>query len=80
MIDKHIYDIGHDYSKQQIVVHVDALQQQFYVSCDGELTKQVDIQGLHHQLIDFQSYLVAIKAEARSIEQHRRTLWYISTQ
>jgi len=26
--------------------------------------------------MDFQTYLIAMKAEARSIEQHRFALWY----
>jgi len=76
MIDKHVYYIGQTYAKQQVVVHVDAHQKQFYITRDSDLIKQLDILGLHHQPMDFQSYLVVIKAEARSIERHRMTLWY----
>ncbi len=76
MIDKHVYYIGQAHAKHQVIVHVDAHQQQFFVTCDGELIKQLDILGLYHQAMDFQSYLIAMKAEARSIERHRLTMWY----
>ena len=74
MIDKHVYYIWQDYAKQQVIVHSDADRQQFFVNCDGKLIKQLDILGLYHQEMDFPSYLIVIKAEARSIERHRLTM------
>ena len=76
MIDKHVYYIGQDFAKQQVLVQVDAHQQQYYVTYDDQLIKKLDIAGLHHQPMDFQTYLVMMKAEARSIERHRMALWY----
>lgn len=76
MIDKHVYYIGQAYARQSVLVHLDAHQPCFFVTSQGELIKQLDILGLHHQPMDFQTYLVAMKAEARSIERHRLALWY----
>jgi len=76
MVDKHVYYIGQDYAKQQVTVHVDAYNQQFFVLGDGDVLKTLDISGLHRHSMDFQSYLVVMKAEARSIEQHRLAMWY----
>jgi len=76
MIDKHVYYIGQDYAKQQVTVHVDTHNQQFFIVGQSELLKTLDIDGLHRSIMDFQSYLVVIKAEARSIERHRFAMWY----
>jgi hypothetical protein len=38
--------------------------------------KQTEIHGLLPDEMDFQSYLVAMKQEARTIDWHRHTTWY----
>jgi len=76
MVDKHVYYTGQNHAKQQVTVHVDAHNQQFFVLGDGEVLRTLDISGLHRHRMDFQSYLVVMKAEARSIEQHRLAMWY----
>lgn len=49
---------------------------QFHITSDGEHLKSLDILGLHYQPMDFQSYLITMKAEARAIERHRMAMWY----
>jgi len=39
MIDKHIYYIDQAYAKQQVLIHVDAHQKQFFITSQGELIK-----------------------------------------
>lgn len=72
-VDKHIYYVGQQFAKQQVLIHVDA-QQQFHITSDGEHLKSLDILGLHYQQMDFQSYLITMKAEARAIERHRMAM------
>jgi hypothetical protein len=67
-----------DYRKQRVLVHLDAEQQVFCVSCDNEVVKRLEIRGLLPETMDFQSYLVALKQEARTIERHRLTTRYKS--
>ncbi len=44
--------------------------------CDGRLIKRMNILGLYQHEMDFQSYLVVMKSEARSIERHRIAMWH----
>jgi hypothetical protein len=75
-VDRYTYYIDDDYSKQQVLVHLDAKKQVFFVSCDDQVLKPVEIRGLLPETLDFQSYLVALKQEARTIEWHRHITWY----
>jgi len=75
-VDRYAYYIGDDQAKQQVLVHLDAQRQVFFVTCDDQLLKDVEIRGLLPETLDFQSYLVALKQEARTIEWHRHITWY----
>lgn len=75
MIDKHVYMINDDLAKQSVLVHVDAKTKTFIIICDNKVVARHDIRGLYGTQMDFGSYLVAMKAEARSIEHHCQLLW-----
>jgi len=74
-IDKHNYHIGIHRHGQRLLVHLDAHNQQFVFTRDGELVMHKPIQGLQQGDMSFQDYLRLMKQEARSIEQHRRWVW-----
>jgi transposase InsO family protein len=74
-IDKHNYHIDIHRHKQRVLVHLDADNQQFVFSHDGEIILTKPIQGLQNGEMSFQDYLKLMKDEARSIEQHRRWMW-----
>jgi len=76
-IDKHQYYIGTKHARVQILVHLDAHKKVFHFE-DGknELLNQ-PIQGLQQDAVmDFQSYLIMMKLEARSAERHRFIMWH----
>lgn len=74
-IDKHVYYVGTDHARQSVLVYVDAHSQTFLVVQGNQVLKQLDIRGLHYGEMDFQTYLMTMKQEARSIELHRQALW-----
>jgi hypothetical protein len=74
-VDRHTYPVGARYAKQLVLVHVDALQQAFHFSVEGQLVKTVPIQGLYGMEMDFNLFLVAMCSEARLIALHRQALW-----
>jgi transposase InsO family protein len=74
-IDRHLYSIGSAYAKQEVLVHLDAEQSCFFVSLGEKVLKRLPIQGLYGGTMDFSSYLIAMKAEARTIEYHRQIWW-----
>ena len=75
-IDKDTYYIDHRRAKTDVLIYLDAQQQRFRVIQDDEVIVNLDIKGLHRAPMDFQSYLVKMKHEARSIEMHRFMTWY----
>lgn len=74
-MDRHTYTVGTHYAKQLVLVQVDALQQAFHFSVEGQLVKTVPIQGLYGMEMDFNVFLLAMCSEARFIALHRQTLW-----
>ena len=56
-------------------MYVDADNQAFFVSLGDQVLKCLDIRGLHYGTMDLQTYLLTMKQEARSIDQHRRAMW-----
>lgn len=76
-IDKHQYYIGTEHARVQILVHMDAHKQVFHFE-DGKTHFQTQpIQGLRKEtMMDLQSYLILMKAEARSAEMHRFIMWH----
>jgi hypothetical protein len=74
-IDRHLYSVGAAYAKQDVLVHLDAEQSCFFVSSGEKVLKRLPIQGLYGGPMDFSSYLIAMKAEARTIEHHRQIWW-----
>jgi len=74
-VDHHTYRIGTGYSKQLVLLHVDARQQVFHVILDGQLVKQLPIRGLYSEPMDLDVYLTVLRGEARTIAAHHRLLW-----
>lgn len=74
-IDRHLYSVGAAYAKQEVLVHLDAEQVCFFVSSGEKILKRLPLQGLYEGTMDFSSYLIAMKAEARTIEYHRQIWW-----
>lgn len=74
-IDRHTYYIDGDYARQSVLVHIDAHNQAFFVSMDDKVLKRLDMRGLHYNEMDFPTYLLLMKQEARSIERHRQMMW-----
>ena len=74
-IDRHTYSVGSMYAKQQVLVHLDAENQRFHISLNGQVLKQLPIQGLLGSWMDFMVYLTQIRSEARTIAAHHRLLW-----
>jgi transposase InsO family protein len=75
-IDKHRYYIGIDYARLYVHVHLDADNKTFHITYENEVLIVCDIQGLHYDEMDFQSYLFVMTREARSIERHRYFMWH----
>ena len=74
-VDRHTYHIGSAYTKQLVLLHVDADQRLFHVTLDGQVLKRLPIRGLFGESMDFEVYLTAMRAEARTIAAHHRLLW-----
>jgi hypothetical protein len=45
-IDRHIYYVDDDLAGLRVLVHLEAEQQMFYITCNGQLVKSCDIRGL----------------------------------
>jgi hypothetical protein len=58
-----------------VLVHLDADQRLFHITWEGHLLKQLPIQGLYGERLDFEVYLTLMRAEARRIAAHHRWLW-----
>ena len=65
-IDKHKYYIGRAYHGRQVVLQVDATNQQFKVELANEPLKTIPIKGLGHGQMTFDEYLDFICQEAVS--------------
>jgi hypothetical protein len=74
-IDRYLYSLGTAYAKQLVLVHLDAEQKAFFVSSGEKLLNRLPIQGLYEAEMDFSSYLIAMKAEARTIDYHHQLQW-----
>jgi hypothetical protein len=74
-IDRHLYSVGTAYARQEILVHLDAEQKLFFVSMGEKVLKKLPIQGLYGAEMDFGSYLIMMKAEARTIAYHYHMQW-----
>lgn len=75
-IDKHIYYVDIKRAKTNVVVYLDAHNKRFHVVQEDTVIAVLDIKGLHHEPMDFQTYLIQMKQEARSVEMHRLMTWY----
>jgi hypothetical protein len=58
-----------------VLLHVDAEQHRFLVTREGQVVKQLPIQGLHGQPLDFYDYLMRLRAEVQVIAAHHRLVW-----
>jgi hypothetical protein len=74
-IDHHLYFIGTADAKQELLIHLDVEQGMFFVSDGKAVLKKLIIQGLYKAGMDFSTYLIAMKAEARTIEYHWKLSW-----
>jgi hypothetical protein len=72
-IDRHTYAIGSAYRQQPVAVQV--VGTDFQVACAGQVVKRLPIRGLYGQPMDFDSYLIVLRSEARTIEFHYQSLW-----
>lgn len=72
-IDRHTYGIGSAYRKQSVAAHV--VGSEFYVTCAEQVLKKLPIRGLFGQPMLFDSYLILLREEARTLEMHYQTLW-----
>lgn len=74
-IDKYTYYVDKGLAKQRVLVHLDAEQQAFLMSCAEKIVKQLDIKGVITEELDFGTYLIVMKQEARSIDWPLQTTW-----
>jgi hypothetical protein len=74
-IDRYLYSVGTAYARQPVLVHLDTEEKTFFVSWGEKLLKRLPIQGLYGAEMDFSSYLIAMKAEARTIDYHHQLHW-----
>jgi len=75
-VDKHTYYVPNQ-RKRRVLVHVDAQSRQLYVQDGKDVLARFDIQGvLPYDTLDFNSFLVQMKAEARSAEWQRFLRWH----
>mgnify|MGYP000111984197 CR=1 FL=1 len=76
-IDKHQYYIGTQHSRVQVLVHMNAHEKIFHFEDGKRELLTHPIQGLQDEMVmDFQSYLIVMKLEARSAERHRFNMWH----
>jgi hypothetical protein len=74
-VDQHRYYIDTKRAKQAVVVHLDAEARMFHITCAGQKIKQVPLEGVLPDEMEFQAYLRVIKAEARQVTAYRRMAW-----
>ena len=65
-VGKQSYYIKQALKGQQVLMKVDATNQQFQVLLDGQTLKRVDIKGLYNGALDFDAYLDLIRRQAES--------------
>ena len=65
-VGKLSYYIKQALKGQQVLMKVDATNQQFQVILDGQAIIRVDIKGLYHGALDFDAYLDLIRRQAES--------------
>jgi len=75
-VDRHTYYIDNHHARQRVLVHLDADNAVFFVTADETILKRLEIKGLFSETLDFQSYLVALKQEARRIAWHLQRSWH----
>ena len=74
-VDRHTYSVGSVYAGKLVLVHLDAVRQQFHLIVEGLLVKTVAMQGLVKHPMDFEDYLVFIQEEAHLVSWHRHLWW-----
>jgi hypothetical protein len=72
-IDKHLYGIGRPYRQRPVAAHV--VGREFYVEYAGHVIKQVPIRGVYGREMLFDSYLILLREEARTLELRYQSLW-----
>jgi hypothetical protein len=72
-IDRHTYAIGSTYRQQPVAAHI--LGTEFIVEYQGVMIKQLPIRGLYGQPVLFDSYLILLREEARTLALHYQNLW-----
>jgi hypothetical protein len=65
-VDKHKYYLGRAYHGRQVVLQVDAVNQQFKVELANQPLKTIPIKGLEHRQMSFDEYLDFIGKQAVS--------------
>ena len=75
-VDKHRYYIGRRFKGRQVVLQLDAANQQFQVTLPGEPGKQLAIKGLYQGELELGAYiemmLVAARSEWQRLLRRRR--------
>ncbi|GAB5426389.1 MAG: hypothetical protein Crog4KO_35360 [Crocinitomicaceae bacterium] len=71
-IDNHRYQVGREFALKVACVHLDALNQVFHVTVGNTQLPPKPIQGLHHQLMDFDDYADLMITEARAIARQQK--------
>jgi hypothetical protein len=71
-IDQHRYSIS---SKQGVLAHLDAEARVFHITYEGRKIKQVALEGVLPDEMEFQVYLRVMKTEARQVTTYRRMTW-----
>jgi hypothetical protein len=75
-VDRHTYFVDSALAKPLVLVQLDALQRCLRVSHEGQLVKQLPLRGLYGmEAMDFSAFLIAMQAEARTVEWHHHFLW-----
>ena len=76
-IDKYQYYVGTQHARVQVLVHMNADKKLFHIEDGKNVLITHPIKGLHDEkMMDFQSYLITMKIEARSAERHRFNMWH----
>lgn len=74
-VDKHIHYVNRDLKRQLVLVHLDANTYTLKVTCQGVKVGEYPISHIHPGSMEMHEYLVHLREEARTIQEHRRALW-----
>ena len=72
-IDRHTYRIGAEYKRQAVTAQV--VGTELYVQCQGQVIKNLPMEGLHKRTLSFDQYVQSLQEEARRIFWHYQTNW-----